>query len=186
LAYTSHKIIDSYILAVTPNKEVSDKVDEYRSKYRKRNYSICPHITILPPFYIDNVNNVEVELSEKLKNIHSREIVISSIGFFENGNDENVIYFKLNKGSESYLREIFSLCFGALQGQIKNKYSNYPTEYNPHITISSKILDIDFPEIKAELINTKTFFRFEVISIDIYKQEQESGVWNKIKVLSIA
>ncbi len=174
--------MNSYLLAVTPPQNIIEKVDEYKNKYRKHTYSISPHITILPPFYIDgSLEDFEIKLSVILKDTVPEKIKIDSIDYFENGNDTNVIYFKPNGESIQYLRKIFSTCFSTLKDEIKNKYEDYPRDYNPHLTISSKVSDIDFLKIKKELINVKEVFEFKIKSIDIYTQQEDSGVWEKIK-----
>ena len=178
---------DSYLLAITPPKDVSEKVDEYRKKYKKHTYFITPHITIYPPFYIDSANENDIIsiLIEKLKSIKSDEIIIDSLGYFENGNDTNVAYFKPNDSAIIYLREIFSICSLALRSHIHNKYESHPSGFKPHMTISSDIPNDVFLNIKSELKNTKELFKFKVESVDVYKQQGKSGIWNKIKEVDL-
>ena len=60
---------DSYLLAITPPKDVCEKVEAYRKKYKKLNSSIEPHITIYPPFYIDDLNNISKILSQEMNTL---------------------------------------------------------------------------------------------------------------------
>ena len=178
---------DSYLLAITPPKDISEKVDEYIKKYKKHNYSIAPHITIYPPFYIDDVDedSIILILIEKLKGTKSEEIIIDSIGYFENGSNSNVAYFKPDDNAITYLREISSVCSLALKDHIHDKFADYPSDFKPHMTISSSIPNDIFPEIKSGLTNIKELFKFKIQSVDLYKQHGSSGIWNKVKEANI-
>lgn len=176
---------DSNLLAITPPKDIAEKVDEYREKYKKLNSSIEPHITIYPPFYIRDLKDIPKMLSEELGKIESKEIIIDSLNYFENGNDQNVAYFKPDKKSAKYLTEIFTACSTALNSGTEKRYADYPTEFNPHMTISASIPDALLPELKMELSAVTESFKFIIKSVDVYEQKENSGIWTKIMEIKL-
>ncbi|MBA3732810.1 2'-5' RNA ligase family protein [Patescibacteria group bacterium] len=175
----------SYLLAITPPNEVSRKVDEYRKIYKKLISSIEPHITIYPPFHTEDLDIIIKKLSEELFSLKSEEVTLDSIGYFENRNDSNVVYFKPNSKSIIYLKEINSASSVVLKGRVLLKYDDNISDFNPHMTISAGIADKLFTEIKDELTNVAETFTFIVYSVDLYKKIGDIGIWNKINEIKL-
>lgn len=118
----------------------------------------------------------------RLIKIETEEIKIDSIGSFEEGN--NVIFFKPDQKSEEYLKDLFEKVTNGLKPLVKDAYKNYNLKidnYNPHITIAEKIPEEKFKLIKQELSRENFDFSFKVDSIYLFKQEENSREWIKVK-----
>ena len=175
--------MNSYLITINPSKEVTDIVDRYRNKYAKfTTYKIPPHITIYPPFYLNKISENEVlRLLAFLKKINGFCLNFNSVKYFEEGN--NVAFFAPDKKSAVLLKKIFLKVVEKLRNKVKDVYDDYKLSvecFNPHLTISERILDNEFQKIKKELnkINENLVFKCEFLCL--YKQEPKSRIWNKV------
>lgn len=175
-----------YVLIVVPSEKVCDLIDRYRKKYAKyTKYKIPPHITIYPPFLLDQSSEIEIIKSLKIHFSKTRpfQTLFRSINYFE-GRKNNVVYFEPDKKSKDKFKYLLSFAIPAFQAKIKNSLldKNFTLEkYTPHMTIAERIPADILPSIKNDLSKLKVELKFKVSSVFLYVQGKQSVKWEKLK-----
>ncbi len=178
-----------YIVAITPSPESCTLVRHYQDLYPEYNpYLIPPHITLYPPFHIQDSSEETVVhlLGQEIKHLRPHTVHIQDTGYFEGKN--NVIYLKPDETSTEWLRGAFNTVAKAIGESVVQAFSDYSMDkdnYRPHITIAEQIPRDKFEAIKKELGTIDPFF-FTVQSIDLYRRSPETKQYDKIFEFSLA
>ena len=160
-------------------------MESYQKKYAKyTTYSIPPHITIYPPFYLKNIS--EKQLFTKLDKIFVKTecdtVTFNSVDYFEGKN--NVAFVKPDSKSQKYIASLLEKMVKSLAGNIVNVYGEYnitSAKFNPHMTIAEKIPDNHLPKIKSELSSFRNIFKFNVKAVFVFKQNTEVKRWKLLQ-----
>lgn len=178
-----------YIVAITPSPESCTLIRRYQDLYPQYNrYHIPPHITLYPPFHLQNSSEEHITklLQEEIGHLKRETIYVKDVGYFKGKN--NVIYLKPNAPSTEWLRTVFSTVSQAIQEAVVHAFSDYSMDakaYNPHITIAEQIPQEHFEYIKKEVGPIDPFF-FTVQGIDLYRRSPETKQYDKILEIPFA
>jgi 2'-5' RNA ligase len=176
--------MNAYALAVIPPKNISEMVDFYRRKYAKyTSYVIVPHLTIIPPFYIQSGDEAEIigVLEAGFKSTKPEKVVIEKIGYFEGKN--NVAFFQPDSRSSAFLRDLLMKATNRLSGRVKDVYDDYsfaPEEFKFHMTIAEAIPGEQLPKIREELSSVVFRGSFLVSSVRLFRNSDDSNVWSEL------
>jgi 2'-5' RNA ligase len=176
--------MNAYAVAVIPPKNIAEMVDFYRRKYAKyTSYAIVPHLTIIPPFYIQSGDEAEIigVLEAGFKGTKPEKVVIEKIGYFEGKN--NIAFFQPDSRSSAFLRNLLIKATGMLSGRVKNVYDDYsfaPEEFKFHMTIAEAIPGEHLPKIKEELSSVVFRDSFLVSSVYLFRNLNDSNIWSEL------
>jgi 2'-5' RNA ligase len=176
------KTVDTYAIVILPPEDISKVIDSYRVKYaRYTSYVIVPHITLVPPFFIEKESPIEIILSleEGFKGLPPFKLILENVNFFEGKN--NVAFVQPDVGSSDCIRNILRKTTSILGNRIRNAYNGYyftPEKLVPHLTIAESIPESIFPEIKTEMGGLAFNYTFLVDSVFLFKQSEASNIWH--------
>ena len=166
-----------YFIAIIPPKEVYDVIKSHQKVMSERfgsykSYNHIPHITLVPPFFIDEKNR------EKLDG------VINSVEFKPFGIEVNGFHhfrkhtiFADIKSSEK-LEKIHKILFEKLhlaKGLLDSKI-NYFQKYRPHITVGYRDLEPNFKAAWEHFSNQEIDLKFKVDEISLLKHDGERWI----------
>ena len=175
----------TYAIALVLSEKTAEKLNELRTDYQQENdYIINPHLTLVYPFSpVFSLFQVNEQLDKIARRHNQFNIVLSGIGFFENGN--NVVYAALE--NIKTVKKLHTDIFKSLADYIQ--YWNIEADYNlekyvPHVTIGAKIPDIIFPEIKKKYSRYRFHFEETVTQFSLFAEKK--GIWERKRVYKLA
>ncbi len=175
----------TYAIALVLSGKTADKLSNLRTDYQQvMDYHIVPHITLVYPFSpVFSLFQINVELENIARRHGQFSVILSSIKFFENGN--NVIYAALEN-----IRPVKTLhtdIAKSLESLIQ--YWNIDADYNlekyiPHVTIGAKIPDNIFPEVKKKYSRYRFHYEETVTQFSLFSEKK--GIWERKRVFQLA
>jgi 2'-5' RNA ligase len=174
----------TYAIALVLSEKTAEKLDGLRTDYQQENdYVINPHLTLAYPFSpVFSLFQINEQLDKVAGRHQQFNITLSSIGFFENGN--NVFYAALENIKP--VKKLHTDIFKSLADFIQ--YWNIDADYNlekyvPHVTIGAKIPDKIFPEIKKKYSRYRFNFEETVTQFSLFSEKK--GIWERKRVYKL-
>jgi 2'-5' RNA ligase len=181
--------MDTYLVAITPPPDTQAHIQEYRRRVTQyTGYKIPPHITLYPPFYLQNTTLEKMvdSIRTNLDYVHNGTVRLADIDSFTGYN--NVIFFKPDDQSTTYLKNIFSAVHQALSGRVTDRFSDYAADANkfvPHLTIAERVPNGVWQTLQTQLLQHPVDISFPVNTIGLYEQAEDSREWRLVNTVTL-
>lgn len=173
-----------YVLAITPSPKACTTIQHYQGSYPQYVvYHIPPHITLYPPFHIQDSSEEAIisSLRENFSNYPYFTVDLTHVGYFEGAN--NVVYLGPSDESALLLKTLHAHILNILAPIVTHAFSDYTMsgkEFSPHLTIAERIPSEEFETIKKEFSGPAEPITFPATSIDLYRRSPETKQYDKI------
>lgn len=150
-------------IALVPDPETSMKVNKLRARYYPASLRLHPpHLTLVAPFEIDDLEGLERELAA-LK-LLPPELTILGLGIFPGR--RSILHLKVGRTAEL---SRFQTVVRELAGQ------PMPHPFNPHLTIG-RLAGDELKKAQSELSAESWNWRFKVSGLVIFRKEDDHWV----------
>lgn len=161
-----------YCLVILPSPEVTKFVLEFFRNFPEyRHTTLPPHITVLPPFSIEEISNEKflLQIISAVSKTPTLNIYLYKVDVFKGRN--NIVFLSPSPDSVNQIRK--------LSQKLSIFHQDSELEFSPHLTLARHVPKEELPGIYYEAKKRFSEMSFVCQSITLFKNSGQG--WVKVK-----